>query len=832
MSPHIKIFNQRDRVAFELPPEFNSDERKQFFALPKWANEVVGNLKTSTNKVGFVLQFGYFKAVNKFFGAKKFHRKDVEFIVRRLQCSLEEINLEKYSDATFLRYQEIILENLGFQKFDEQTNFLLTKEALSLSSNQIKPRFMFMSLIDFLKEKRVEIPKYYSLTEIITQALRSFEKELLASVEKHVSPQEKLLLNELLEGKDLATPEGQQILPLRRYDTEPYKITLLKKFHQSTRPAKIKKNLKDLNCLQTLFKELESVITKLQLTPETIQYYAQIVLKAQVFQISRRDDRKYIHLISFVIHQYYRLNDLLTETILQAVQSSVNTGVREHKEIFYETRKSRHQAISNLINEMNQQLTTLQKIEETIRAQLPDAEKLKAVETLLTQTDKPDYTALQERLTLLEKESRRVIKNDDYYNILESRSVKLQNRVSEIIKRLEFSATTSSERLFKAIEYYRSKDGDLADDAPRDFLDSNEQAMVFDSNGKFRISLYKVLLFEKVADGIKSGSLNLRNSYRYRAFDDYLIRKDVWRHKRDALLERAGLTAFANFQEIEPGLRQTLHEQYVITNENIQTGKNKFATVNADGILRVVTPKIEKDEQDTISDLFPNDRYIPLFEILSTINKFSRFTDSFEHWQIKHNRKKPDARIFFAGIMGYGCNIGIQKIAKISRHVRRNELENTVNWYFSAENLNNANDRILEMVDSLELPVVFKRNLHQTHTSSDGQKFNIAVDSLNANYSYKYCGKDKGVSVYGFIDESHRLFYSTVISPAEREAAYVIDGLMHNEVVQSDIHSTDTHGYSEIIFGVTHLLGISFAPRIKNFKKQYLYNFRTPDIGS
>lgn len=221
MSPHIKIFNQRDRVAFELPPEFNSDERKQFFALPKWANEVVENLKTSTNKVGFVLQFGYFKAVNKFFGAKKFHRKDVEFIARRLQCSFEEINLEKYSDATFLRHQEIILENLGFQKFDEQTNLLLTKEALSLSSNQIKPRFMFMSLIDFLKEKRVEIPKYYSLTEIITRALRSFEKELLASVEKHVSPQQKLLLNELLESEDLALPGGQQSLPLQQYNTKP-----------------------------------------------------------------------------------------------------------------------------------------------------------------------------------------------------------------------------------------------------------------------------------------------------------------------------------------------------------------------------------------------------------------------------------------------------------------------------------------------------------------------------------------------------------------------------------------------------------------------------------
>ena len=26
------------------------------------------------------------------------------------------------------------------------------------------------------------------------------------------------------------------------------------------------------------------------------------------------------------------------------------------------------------------------------------------------------------------------------------------------------------------------------------------------------------------------------------------------------------------------------------------------------------------------------------------------------------------------------------------------------------------------------------------HTSSDGQKFEVAVDSLNANYSFKYLG--------------------------------------------------------------------------------------------
>jgi TnpA family transposase len=65
-----------------------------------------------------------------------------------------------------------------------------------------------------------------------------------------------------------------------------------------------------------------------------------------------------------------------------------------------------------------------------------------------------------------------------------------------------------------------------------------------------------------------------------------------------------------------------------------------------------------------------------------------------------------------------------------------------------------------------------------------------------------------------------------MISAAERESTYVIDGLMHNDVVKSDIHSTYTHGYTEAIFGLTHLLGFSFAPRIKGIGKQTLYIFR------
>ena len=81
------------------------------------------------------------------------------------------------------------------------------------------------------------------------------------------------------------------------------------------------------------------------------------------------------------------------------------------------------------------------------------------------------------------------------------------------------------------------------------------------------------------------------------------------------------------------------------------------------------------------------------------------------------------------------------------------------------------------------------------------------------------------MSVYSFIDERHLLFYSTVISSSEREAAYVIDGLLHNDTIKSDVHSTDSHGFTEVVFAVTHLLGFTFAPRLKTLSKHRLYSF-------
>ena len=164
-------------------------------------------------------------------------------------------------------------------------------------------------------------------------------------------------------------------------------------------------------------------------------------------------------------------------------------------------------------------------------------------------------------------------------------------------------------------------------------------------------------------------------------------------------------------------------------------------------------------------------------------------------------------------------------MAQISTGINENTLSNTVNWYFTRKSLHDANQNIVNTIHQLSLSSIFLTDKKQEHSASDGSKFGVSVDSLLANYSFKYFGKEKGISVYTFVDERQSLFHSLVMSASEREAAYVIDGLNNNDVPHIDIHSTDTHGYTESIFAATHFLGISFAPRLKKVGKQCIYAF-------
>lgn len=812
----MKILNNLEREAFESPPQFNSAERKKFFALSSGLLTLLQSLRSPTSLVCFVVAVGYFKAQRKFFG-KQFREADINFVARQLGIDAQEVDLQKYDRQMLSRHQSLILDHFGVSPFNDRNKALLGKEIAEMVRVQFRPKLVFVEAVHFLTRKKISIPSYFALSTMITEAIGKHQGELVKVIDKELSQPLRTKLGQLLAKEPDAKP------------TDRYPLTLLKKPMFSMQPIKIKAKLKELKELRSLYLELKPVVDSLGLNSESIRHYAYFVIKSQIPQVTRRPaEARYLFLIMFIVYQTFKLHDALIDTLLAAVQSAINAATKEHKEAYYQGRDVRKRSFAKLATTLRTNFSgTISRIKGILAdSRMTASDKVLAIDFVVNSPEPKQQKAEQE-LDDITQDLSLLHDGKDYFDLLEDQSLKLQNRVADIVRHVQFSPDCSRPALMRAIEYYQRRAGNIDKHAPVDFLEPQEQAALITGKRKFRVSLYKALLYIEIANAIRAGALNLIHSEKYRSLEEYLIPKQDWLARHGDYLRRADLEQFADCQLTLRTLEQAIDDSFKTANEALISGENQYLKFRKDGSFHVSTPKLDEVDAVPLSSFFPERKYISLLEVLATVASASGFLSEFEHWQNSSRHKRPHPKVFFAGIIGFGCDIGHRKLAQISKQLNENELETTVNWYFSLANVQAANDRILQFMNGMSLPNVYRDKSELLHTSSDGQKFEVAVDSLNANYSFKYLGKDKGVSVVSFIDMRHMLWHSTVISSSEREAAYVIDGLMHNEVVKSDIHSTDTHGYSEAIFASTFFLHLMFAPRIKGVGRQVLYSFKS-----
>ena len=328
MPTNIKILSPNEINSFDQPPALDANQRKMFFRPSKAAQKTIDSLRTSMNKIGFVLQYGYFMATNKFFEPRNFLKSEIDFVCSDYNVSPESVDFNHYDENTPRRHQKTILELLGISLFTEETKSLLTIEALKLCSAHMKPRAILFNLVDFLIEKRIEVPSYNALAIIITEAINEYEGNLVSSISKAMTQEDKALLDNLLKGKGL------------NLDLLENKLSSLKRNFHSLRPLHIKSNLKDFLYFKKLFEQLEPVIKRLNLDIPTIQYYAGLVIKSTTFQMLQRDGvNRYLLLICFLMHKYYSLNDLLIDALIQACHNARNTALRKHKDYSYDNRQ-------------------------------------------------------------------------------------------------------------------------------------------------------------------------------------------------------------------------------------------------------------------------------------------------------------------------------------------------------------------------------------------------------------------------------------------------------------------------------------------------------------
>jgi TnpA family transposase len=75
-----------------------------------------------------------------------------------------------------------------------------------------------------------------------------------------------------------------------------------------------------------------------------------------------------------------------------------------------------------------------------------------------------------------------------------------------------------------------------------------------------------------------------------------------------------------------------------------------------------------------------------------------------------------------------------------------------------------------------------------------------------------------------FLADNYAPFYNLAIECTDRDAAFVLDGLLYNESeLEIEEHYTDTHGYTEINFAAFAMPGLRFCPRIGGVQHQRIY---------
>lgn len=217
----------------------------------------------------------------------------------------------------------------GFRTLDDQDEPRLTRLIDQRVRAHEKPRVIFYAAVEHLATERIASPSYRSLQDLIQAAIGQFRARQMALVEAH-------LPKDLAAEIDLLLDEKEETDGITRS-----RLAVLKQNSQSVRPMAVKARLANHTDLSKLFQRLEPVIEILGWDQNSSRSYALAVMKSDPHDLRRRKaaDRR-LHLIAFVAHQYYALQDNLVATLLSSVKAAENAATREFRDWCYAERKS------------------------------------------------------------------------------------------------------------------------------------------------------------------------------------------------------------------------------------------------------------------------------------------------------------------------------------------------------------------------------------------------------------------------------------------------------------------------------------------------------------
>jgi TnpA family transposase len=805
----LRILSDEELEALYGRPRFTPDERDLYFTLTQSEQESLQLFLGVHAQLSFLLQVAYFKAKQRFFAFTLDEvEDDMQYALNRFFPQTGRPHLRKISRPTLLKQHDMILRLYQYRRSAAHERHQLAKHAEAVAKLSSKPIYIFRALLQFLSERRLIIPAYTVLQDIVGQAITVEEQRLAVIIQLHVTADDQHALDQLV-----ADTDGL------------YTITRLKKAPKDFSLGEMRREIQRGEDLRPLYQLASRVLPALAISNEGVKYYASLVAYYPVFRLKQFDHAtRSLYLLCFIFHRYQQLHDNLLTCFIHLVRTYLDEAKAVAKQTVYDYRVASNQdlpkagLILKLLTTEQPRETSFEQVQAEAFAILDRSRLNRVADYIVTETAFDEHAFLWAHVDVLAR--------------------RFKAHLRPILHQVDLAATRANAPIVEATQFLQATFA-----ARRPLVSANQKAVptrflpvrynrylyAQEKTALKRLlpDRYEFLVYRLVRTGLEAGDLFCRESVRFRSFEDDLLDDEHWQHKT-ALIEQMGRPILMHpIQEHLADLEGQLEERIQAVNHRIDAGENTYFQLKGKG--KRWTLQYPKGNERINHPLFSTLRQVNVGSLLHFVDQRCQFMACFEHIVGRSRKQARDERVISACLIAWGTNMGLGRMGDIS-DIAFDTLSRTSENVLRPETLKAANDCISNAIAAL--PIFRWYDLGDViHSSSDGQKFETGLPTFNARESPKYFGLKKGVVAYSLI-ANHVPVNARIIGAHEHESHYVFDVLFNNTTgIQPVVHSTDTHGANQVNFALLNMFGYQFAPRyqaIQDKVRSGLYGFKHP----
>lgn len=775
------------RAAFKLPAEPTREELAFDWTLSEADKRRVWAHRGDDNRLRYAVQLCVLRKYGRFLDSyDKVPANALGYLCSQLEMTpLAELP-DHWHQATESRYHGDICQYLEFGPFDEAAEKRLERWFLAAISETFYVENTIERAERFLKRQRIIIPVPGHLERIVNGAYGRAEQNMFATIAEQIPDPVKSAIDTLLEN-DPATGRT----PLFRFGEYPPE-------------AKAKKIADYFQNYESLFTAglAKSLVSGIH--PSLINTLSTAVKSYDAWRIKRFDDDKCYGLCACYLQE--TLQDIV-DNLVDMNDRFLTDTERVSKKLYDEARRRLRKRVRRGMD--TYEAFTISALAMEIG--LP-------IEALFRDHDRAKLQA-----ALTDSRALRRLEDYGYVKILHGKYPNFKRYFRPFLT-LDFHAVQGAKYLIGAIDIARRYNAgeikNLPLGAPIGFVPRSWKKMLYTDTGKIHPRTWEFSLAYAMRKALKSGDLFLPSGRHYVSFWNLVYDDQQWVAERQQVCTEQGFSL--DPEHILAGLTETFDRTGATAVQGLP--HNNFVKIKK-GAVRfgkeegLEEPKEVKKLRQLIETSLPK---IRIEHLLMEVNALSGFSRQLYPVEGPSSRDAQSLAVLLASIVAHGTNLGVFAMADSTTKITVDTLRNVSKACLRQDTLKAANTALVNYQKSIEASSVWGSG---EVSSSDGQRFGVSRSSLITSLYPRYFGfYDQAVSIYTHLSDQLSVFNTQVISCGQKEAPYVLNGLLENDSELSPRrHHTDTGGYSDHVFALCFLLGFSFMPRLKSLHKRRLF---------